>query len=188
MREIGKGKGFRPIGKSFEEALANLVRAKEIAATGPPQNATAPELHSGARGAEAAVNGMIARAEIPNESPPLSQERKGVFEADRERWLREILADRDLLLSTKVILFALSLYLNRETRTCWPSYGRLAKDTGLSPATALRAVRLAERRGYLRISGNYDPQTRQRKANIYAPLFHLGETGSAIQTKWGYAK
>jgi helix-turn-helix protein len=153
--------------KSFAEALANLDLAKGIA-TAEPQKATAPRLLSGARGA---VNGRDAFRAAPNRDEISSESRSpsqgcGGFEAYREHWQRQFCADRDLLPSAKVVLCVLCLYLNRETRTAWPSLRTLAKDTGMAPSSIDRLVRIAEKRGHLQITHG---DSSQRVSNIYAP-------------------
>jgi Helix-turn-helix domain len=159
--------------KSLADALANLDLAKEIA-TAEPQKATAPRLLSGARGA---VNGRDAfraapnRDEISSESRSPSQGRGG-FEAYREHWQRQFCADRDLLPSAKVVLCVLWLYLNRETRTAWPSLRTLAKDTGMAPSSIDRLVRIAEKRGHLQITHG---DSHSRTANTYTPILKQPE-------------
>jgi hypothetical protein len=173
----------RPIGKSFEDALANLARAKEMAATGPPEKQPPPDYSQESRGRQQMVVAGIARNEIPNKSAPVSQDSGAGFEADRERWQRQIAADGTLTPSHRLILFALSWYFNRESRIAWPSYDRLGKDTGFSRSTAFRAAWAAEGRGHVKIRRGYHPERRQCKANIYSPVFHLGETVGTDPTK-----
>jgi hypothetical protein len=172
--------------RTLNDALANLDRAKEIAAA-EPQKATAPRLLSGARGA---VNGADANKaafskEIFSESCLPSQGRGG-FEAYREHWQRQFCADRDLLTSAKVVLFALCWYLNRETRTAWPSLRTLAKNVRMAKSSIERLVLIAEERGHLQIIHG---DSHSRTANTYTPILkqpeglsRLGGTPCPIQT------
>jgi Helix-turn-helix domain len=168
--------------KSLAEALANLDLAKELAAA-EPQKATAPRLLSGARGA---VNGgsraALSRKEEFSESSSPSQGRGG-FEAYREHWQRQFCADRDLLPSAKVVLFALCWYLNRETRTAWPSLRTLAKNVGMAPSSIERLVRIAEERGHLQIAHG---DSHSRTANTYTPTLKqpeaLSDPGGTVPT------
>jgi DNA-binding transcriptional regulator YhcF (GntR family) len=105
-----------------------------------------------------------AAADKPAPSSPARYFEKGGFEAYKEHWLRLMLADRELLQSAKLTLVAVSLYLNRGTRSAWPGMRLLAENIGLSKSTVERAVRQAERRGYLETRG-------RRGSNVYAPAF-----------------
>jgi hypothetical protein len=147
-RRAGGASGMR----TLKDALANLDRAKEIAAA-EPQKATAPRLLSGARGAvngRGAFGAALTRNEEFSESRLPSQGRGG-FEAYREHWQRQFCADRDLLPSAKVVLCVLCLYLNRETRTAWPSLRTLAKNVRMAKSSIERLVLIAEERGHLQI-------------------------------------
>jgi hypothetical protein len=156
--------------RSLADALANLEVAQQQAAT-DAQKATAPRLLSGARGAGVERSAVDARSALrrnersTESSLPCQAEAKGVFEAFREQWQRQVCADRDLLPSARVVLCVLCLYLNRGTRTAWPSLRKLAKDTGMSRSSVNRLVKAAESRGHLHITcGN------ACAPNVYSPV------------------
>jgi Helix-turn-helix domain len=163
------------VAKSFAEAIANLDLAKELAAA-EPQKATAPRLLSGARGAVMNGSGASSRKEEFSESSSPSQGRGG-FEAYREHWQRQFCTDPDLLPSAKVVLFALCWYLNRETRTAWPSLRTLAKNVGMAPSSIERLVRIAEERGHLQIAHG---DSHSRTANTYTPILKQPEALSDL--------
>jgi Helix-turn-helix domain len=98
-------------------------------------------------------------------SSPSQYFEKGGFEAYREHWQRLVCADKGLLPSAKVVLFAVSWYLNRGTRTAWPSMRLLAKNTGMSPTTVSRSLQMAEDRGHIHI------RYQRGSSNNYAPAF-----------------
>ena len=156
--------------RSLADAIANLEVARQQAAA-DAQKETAPRLLSGAKGAGVEGSAVDARSALrrngrSNESSlPRQAEPKNGFEAFRERWQRQVCADPDLLPSARVVLCVLCLYLNRETRTAWPSLRKLAKDTGMSRSSVKRLVQAAEARGHLHIAyGN------ACAPNVYTPV------------------
>jgi Helix-turn-helix domain len=98
---------------------------------------------------------------------------RGGFESYREHWQRLVLADRGLLPTAKVILMALSLYVNRERRAAWPGMRLLAKNTGLSPSTVARSVQAAANRGHLRI-------TSEDGHNVYTPTLTVSSERNGL--------
>jgi hypothetical protein len=161
--------------KSLGDALANLDIARSMAATGPPEKQPPPDCSVESWGRQQAVT-KIARNETFSESRSPSQGRGG-FEAHREHWQRQFCADRDLLPSAKVVLFALCWYLNRETRTAWPSLRTLAKNVGMAPSSIERLVRIAEERGHLQIAHG---DSHSRTANTYTPILKQPEALSDL--------
>jgi biotin operon repressor len=71
------------------------------------------------------------------------------FDAYREFWSRQVLADTGLSHRSKSVATALIWYLNRSTLNCWPSYDRLATDAGIHRSDAMKAVKELVNRGYL---------------------------------------
>jgi hypothetical protein len=103
----------------------------------------------------------------PNQPPT----RKGAFEAGREDWIRTVFADESLWGSDKNVAAFLALHLNRETRTCWPSYSTVGKGLGVDRANVRRSVRRLIARGYLARKPRGKGQT-----NAYFP------TGTGVVT------
>jgi Helix-turn-helix domain len=68
-------------------------------------------------------------------------------------WQRAILAS-DLPSTTKLVLMALSMHLNKGTGLAFPSIRMLMKDTGLSNKAVIKHLRGAERAGWIE-TGNY---------------------------------
>jgi len=87
-------------------------------------------------------------AEVIQLQPNQPTVRNG-FEAWRESWLRAVFADDNLWGSDKNVTAFLALHLNRETRSCWPSYGTIARGLGIDRSNARRSVRRLIARGYL---------------------------------------
>ncbi|KZK96325.1 hypothetical protein PsAD5_02512 [Pseudovibrio sp. Ad5] len=60
-----------------------------------------------------------------------------------EEWHREV-SQSDLDASTRLVLFALSLFANRMGEGVWASVGTLADRTGLSKPSVIKHLKLAE--------------------------------------------
>jgi Helix-turn-helix domain len=103
-------------------------------------------------------------AEILPFQPNQPTSRKGSFEAWKESWVRAVFADEDLWGSDKSIAAFLAFHLNRETRTCFPSYSTIGRGLGINRSNARRSIRRLIARGYLR---------RERRgrgqSNVYCP-------------------
>ena len=110
--------------------------------------------------------------------------RKGGFEKFREAWIRQFCADRKLSTAAKTVLTILSLYLNRDTLTAWPSTRTLDKETGLSRNTVLKAIEDAAGREHVAVERGFR-KGGHRAVNVYRPLLHgTGNGGSQTEPGW----
>lgn len=64
------------------------------------------------------------------------------FAEDRREWVRLVMADKDLEPTHRLIGVAIGLRTNHETEKSWPSIKRIALDTGTSPRTVIRAIKI----------------------------------------------
>lgn len=85
------------------------------------------------------------------------------FEAWREAWHRQVLADRQLGHRDKSVAGFLLWYLNRQERACFPSYATIAAGVGITRRDAMRCV------ARLVACGHLLRQPRERKTNYYSP-------------------
>ena len=102
------------------------------------------------------------------------------FEAKRERWQRQLIADRarrgyrGLSSTALAVGLAISLRLNRNSGDAWPGYGRLAYETGALRKSCIAAVRQLGNRGHLKIC-----RTRagsRNDSNRYEPAKQIAQT------------
>src|SRR5262245_51946878 len=108
-----------------------------------------------------------------------SRNSEHTFQIKREAWVKRILKDRELNPHFKVVAVALSMYLNRKTKTAWPEVRTLAEMCGISKTYAHQAVRALQRRGYLSIEAR---RFSGKLHNIYQPaLPEQKETASVAQ-------
>jgi hypothetical protein len=70
------------------------------------------------------------------------------WEAWKEAWLRQVHADSELISRDKNVSTAISWYLNRDSRDCFPKYSTIAKDICIKDRLDVRdsIKRLASRR------------------------------------------
>jgi len=85
------------------------------------------------------------------------------FEAWRETWHCQVLADRELSHRDKSVAGRLLWYLKRDERACFPSYTTIAKGVGITPRDAIRSIARLVARGHLL------RQRRDRQTNYYVP-------------------
>jgi hypothetical protein len=85
------------------------------------------------------------------------------FEAWRETWHRQVLADRQLGHRDKSVAGFLLWYLNRQDRACFPSYATIATGVGITRRDAMRCISRLMARGHLL------RRPRERKTNYYSP-------------------
>ncbi len=86
---------------------------------------------------------------------------------DKQRWVFEVMGDAKLSLAQRLIGVAIAEHVYLKTGRCDPSYGRLAKLTGLNRGTVINAVTALVRRGHLakrlnRKTGKNDFTLRER--------------------------
>jgi Helix-turn-helix domain len=84
-----------------------------------------------------------------NKYPAAERQRPLAFEAWKEGWLRSIIADSNLWNCDKAVAGFLSFHLNRETRSCFPSYATIGKGLGIDRLNARRSIKRLIAYGYL---------------------------------------
>jgi len=95
------------------------------------------------------------------------------FEALKERWLKQIMADKELPCSAFPLCFVISTYMNRKKGgEAYPSLETLAKDTGMSRRWVIVLTKRLEERGHLEIKHNN--KGRKNVSNRYRPRLHQG--------------
>lgn len=72
---------------------------------------------------------------------------------NRWAWIAELLADRQLSSSAKVVATGLAQFINEKLGKAWPSHDRLAAACGLAVRTVRRAIADLVAAGYLLVSG-----------------------------------
>jgi hypothetical protein len=105
-------------------------------------------------------------AEILPFQPNQPTNRKGSFEAWRESWVRSIVADSNLWNCDKSVATFLSFHLNRETRSCFPSYATIGRGVGIDRLNARRSIKRLVARGYL---------VRERRGKGHSNLYFPAE-------------
>jgi hypothetical protein len=85
------------------------------------------------------------------------------FEAWRETWHRQVLADRELGHRDKSVAGFLLWYLNRQERACFPSYSTIAEGVGIDRRDAVRSI------ARLVACGHLLRRLRERQSNYYSP-------------------
>lgn len=85
------------------------------------------------------------------------------FEAWRETWHRQVLADRELGHRDKSVAGFLLWYLNRQERACFPSYSTIAEGVGITRRDAVRSI------ARLVACGHLLRRLRDKQTNYYSP-------------------
>src|SRR5262249_2192444 len=94
--------------------------------------------------------------------PPTATNRD--FQVWREAWHRQVLADRQLGHRDKSVAGILLWYLNRQDRTCFPSYETIAKGVGITRRDAMRSIARLVKCGHpQRQPGNERPTITPRR-------------------------
>ena len=115
---------------------------------------------------------------------PLGPARKPTasFERKRELWQRQIVADKDLLPTHRIVGIAISWHFNRQNGIGWPGIRKLMKLTNFAKQTVVRAIDALHTRGHVEItrtkSGN------RHNANRYTLLIK-SETRAEINGSVG---
>jgi hypothetical protein len=103
------------------------------------------------------------------------------LEVFRERWQRQLVADKKILLSDLKVALAIAWHINRDERRAWPGTRTLQELTGLSRPTVISATMRLEKALHLEIyrsrSGN------RRNANRYRPLLKARGAASTNSTR-----
>ncbi|CDZ43231.1 Hypothetical protein NGAL_HAMBI1146_60040 [Neorhizobium galegae bv. officinalis] len=101
------------------------------------------------------------------------------------RWRRAI-GESDLPATTRDILRVLSEFMDREGGSCFPTRADLAQKSGRDPKTISRALRRAERDGWLKIQGGIFSGQRWRNQS-YLASFPEGEKVREFRSEAGGA-
>lgn len=80
--------------------------------------------------------------------------------------------------TTKLILYNLSLYMNEQGGSCFPSVETQAEDTGLDPKTVQRHLKKARDAGWIRVEARHFPKHEWRKHTYFASWPERGGTES----------
>ena len=91
---------------------------------------------------------------------------------DQWRLARLIMADPDLLQSSKVVAFFLLDHHNLKTGRCDPSLETLATEMGLSPRQVIRVIKPLTGKYFHVVSGG-SIKASKRKTNSYQPNWQL---------------
>ena len=103
-------------------------------------------------------------------------------------WL-ELIWKIDLPSNSKYVASYLRTYMNMKRDLCWPSVGRISKETGLSEQTVRSHIKKLEAAGWLtvdRSEGGHSGTTNRYKATIpdtpatIAPLQPLDPTPATV--------
>lgn len=70
----------------------------------------------------------------------------------------------------KAVYISLCIYMDNETRTCFPTHKKLEEDTGLSNSTIKRGIKSLVENGYIKKIKRVDPKTKKQMSNIYLIL------------------
>lgn len=91
-----------------------------------------------------------SRDQCKNTTPHLES-----FRLSKQRWLwiSELLSDRELTASAKVVATGLAQFLNEKLGKAWPSHDRLAAACGMAKSTMRRAIAELVAAGYLLVQG-----------------------------------
>jgi Helix-turn-helix domain len=103
------------------------------------------------------------------------------LEAIREQWQRQIMAAPGRQNAHVIVGIAISWHLNRTTADAWPGFATLAKETGLTERTVIRAVKWLESKGHLHV-------THSRGGNIpnrYRPILLSSDLGVTASSDLG---
>jgi hypothetical protein len=73
------------------------------------------------------------------------------FEKFKEIWQRQIMANPDLASGTKLIAWAISTHINRNSRVAWPGMIRLTAMVAGSRSTTKRAIKDLEAGGHFKV-------------------------------------
>jgi DNA replication protein DnaD len=103
---------------------------------------------------------------VPFKAPP----KKGEFERYRETWSRQVLADTELSHRAARVASFLVWYINRTSRTAFPSRSEIAKGTGIDRDNVRKDINKLVARGHLQIRR---PEKRGQRNN-YLPVLWDG--------------
>jgi hypothetical protein len=81
-----------------------------------------------------------------------NKSKRSSFLRDKDMWLKKVFEDRKLKSTDKNIAWAISSYMNADSRQAWPSHKRLAQMCGVGIRTSEYGTRNLEAAGYLTVS------------------------------------
>jgi len=86
--------------------------------------------------------------------------------------------------TTRHVLLALSSYMDKDGKDCYPSQEQLAKETGLSKKTVSKHLQIAQQEGWIKIIP-HKGKGQAWKNNIYLPTIpkHLQDESIRIETE-----
>jgi Helix-turn-helix domain len=103
-------------------------------------------------------------------APQVSGDPAAITVVDKIRFLKRIAADRRLNATDLRCCIIIADLYNAGKGRAWPSYERIAKDTGTSRASVARAVRKLDELALIQRSGGY-----KGRSNSYVPAFRIEE-------------
>lgn len=99
------------------------------------------------------------------------------------RW-REAIQKSDLKPVCRLVAYALSMHMNGDCGSCFPSQSTLARETGLSTRAVQMAIAELERRGYLRVERGGSPKGGKRAVSRYVGTLPMHVVhGSALANR-----
>lgn len=81
-----------------------------------------------------------------------------------------IMKDNTVTPRDKAIYLSLCGYMNRETRSCYPSQKKISDDTDLSISTVKRGLKSLENKEYIKIEKRLDKTSGRTLSNLYFVL------------------
>jgi hypothetical protein len=95
------------------------------------------------------------------------------LEAEREAWLKQIIADPEKKPSYFTVAWAIACHMNRQRGGwAWPGYSRIAETAGIKRRSAIYAIKWMESRGHLRIVRKRNGE--RNDPNHYRPIVRGG--------------
>jgi hypothetical protein len=102
------------------------------------------------------------------------------LEAERETWLKQIIADPTKKPSYFLVAWAIASHMNRERGGwAWPGYNRIAETAHVDRSTAIRACNWMERGRHLRIVRKRNGD--RNDPNHYRPIVKVGVVADCHQ-------
>lgn len=81
-----------------------------------------------------------------------------------------IMKDNTVTPRDKAVYLSLCGYMNRESRTCYPSQKKISEDTDLSVSTVKRGLKSLENKNYIKIEKRLDKDSGRTISNLYIVL------------------
>ncbi len=180
----GESESDRGLGPSPKQpgcrAPAHFLRAYGYSGVGQTSGTEARAVRQGkTNGAVDGANTALGRGAAPPSkvlSPPILLQQI-------DAWARQVLGDRNLPASATKVAWIISLYLNREKGTAWPSVQTIACRTAITDRTVYTALdrleaggHLARRAGGGRTSNHYQLMLRTERVKDASSSSETGFT------------